>query len=66
MKHKTVKTIRKHLLYVRDLMKRFESALNQDEPFYISLKNTHQKSTLKIHIKENKIKPSEIVKDIYD
>lgn len=56
MKHKSVKTIRKHLLYIRDLMKHFESALNHDEPFYISLKNTHQKSTLIIHIKENKIK----------
>lgn len=56
MKHKTVKAIRKHLLYIRDMMKHFEDALHQQEPFYISLKNTHQKSTLKIHIKETKIK----------
>ncbi|NJH68502.1 DEAD/DEAH box helicase [Staphylococcus agnetis] len=56
MKHATIKAIRKHLLYIRDMMKYFEKAIQQHQPFYLSLKNTHQKSTLKVHIKENKIK----------
>lgn len=56
MKHATIKAIRKHLLYIRDMMKHFDNAIQRQQPLYISLKNTHQKSTLKVHIKENKIK----------
>ncbi|PCF64898.1 ATP-dependent helicase [Staphylococcus intermedius] len=56
MKHKVVKTLRKHLLYIVDQLRAIETGLKAGHLFYISLKNIHQKSTIKIHIKDASIK----------
>ncbi|ARJ51869.1 helicase C-terminal domain-containing protein [Staphylococcus lutrae] len=56
MKHKVIKTMRKHLLYIVDQLREIETGLKAGHLFYISLKNIHQKSTIKIHIKDDAIK----------
>lgn len=56
MKHKVVKTLRKHLLYIVDQLREIETGLKAGHLFYITLKNVQQKSTIKIHIKDASIK----------
>lgn len=56
MKHKVVKTLRKHLLYIVDQLREIEIGLKAGHLFYITLKNVQQKSTIKIHIKDASIK----------
>ncbi|EGQ2870752.1 ATP-dependent helicase, partial [Staphylococcus pseudintermedius] len=56
MKHKVVKTLRKHLLYIVDQLREIETGLKAGHLFYITLKNVQQKSTIKIHLKDASIK----------
>ncbi|PNZ80923.1 exonuclease domain-containing protein [Staphylococcus microti] len=56
IKHKTVKTLRKQLLYIVAQLKPFEEGLKNGKVFYVSLKNLDQKSTIKLHIKETDVK----------
>ncbi|MCS4485447.1 helicase C-terminal domain-containing protein [Staphylococcus americanisciuri] len=56
IKHKTVKTLRKQLLYIVSQLKPIEDGLKRNSIFYISLKNLDQKSTIKLHIKHTDVK----------
>ncbi len=56
MKHKVIKTMRKHLLYIVDQLRHIENGLKDGHMAYLSLKNLQQKSTIKIHIKDHSVK----------
>lgn len=56
IKHKTVKTLRKQLLYIAAQLKPIEDGLKHNKVFYVSLKNLDQKSTVKLHVKETDVK----------
>ncbi|REH92683.1 ATP-dependent helicase, partial [Staphylococcus felis] len=56
MKHKVIKAVRKHLLYIRDQLRELEKNIEKGHTFYISLKNINQKSTIRIHTKNTLVK----------
>ncbi|MCG7341929.1 DEAD/DEAH box helicase family protein [Staphylococcus auricularis] len=56
MSHKTVKTIRKQLLYINDSFKAIEQSLLAGHMCYLSIKNLNQQSTIKLHVKDYDVK----------
>ncbi|UXV33911.1 3'-5' exoribonuclease [Staphylococcus sp. IVB6181] len=56
MSHKTIKSIRKHLLYINDHFRAIEQSLKEDHTCFLSIKNLEQKSTITIYVKDYKVK----------
>ena len=53
--HKTIKSIRKQLLYLNDRFKQIEQSLKDNHTSYISIKNLSQKSTIRL-VKDYEVK----------
>ncbi|MBL7565254.1 helicase C-terminal domain-containing protein [Staphylococcus saccharolyticus] len=56
MGHKTIKSIRKQLLYLNDKFKQIEQSLKDNHTSYISIKNLSQKSTIRLLVKDYAVK----------
>lgn len=56
MSHMTVKTFRKQLLYINDKLKSIEQSLKTGHTCYLTIKNIHQKSTIKLNVKDYAVK----------
>ncbi|GGB80575.1 helicase C-terminal domain-containing protein [Staphylococcus nepalensis] len=56
MSHKTIKTVRKQLLYITDRFRAIENSLKNSHISYLSIKNIHQKSTIKLNVKDYDVK----------
>lgn len=56
MSHKTIKSIRKHLLYINDHFRAIEQSLKEGHMCFLSIKNLEQKSTITIYVKDYKVK----------
>lgn len=56
MSHKTIKTLRKQLLYLKDKFKDIEQSLKADHTSFISIKNLAQKSTIRLYVKDYEVK----------
>ncbi|BBD89999.1 helicase C-terminal domain-containing protein [Staphylococcus caprae] len=54
--HKTIKSIRKQLLYLNDRFKQIEQSLKDNHTSYISIKNLSQKSTIRLLVKDYEVK----------
>ncbi|MBX5318261.1 DEAD/DEAH box helicase family protein [Staphylococcus caprae] len=54
--HKTIKSIRKQLLYLNDRFKLIEQSLKDNHTSYISIKNLSQKSTIRLLVKDYEVK----------
>lgn len=54
--HKTIKSIRKQLLYLNDRFKQIEQSLKDNHTNYISIKNLSQKSTIRLLVKDYEVK----------
>ncbi len=54
--HKTIKSIRKQLLYLNDRFKQIEQSLKDNHTSYISIKNLTQKSTIRLLVKDFAVK----------
>ena len=52
MTHKTIKTLRKQLLYVNDTYRNIEQSLKDKHTAYLSIRNLTQKSTIKLIVKD--------------
>ncbi|MGA4513675.1 helicase C-terminal domain-containing protein [Staphylococcus caledonicus] len=56
MNHKTIKTIRKQLLYINDNYRNIEQSLKAQHTAYLSIKNLAQKSTIRLIVKDYDVK----------
>ncbi|WP_210122812.1 MULTISPECIES: helicase C-terminal domain-containing protein [unclassified Staphylococcus] len=56
MSHKTIKTVRKQLLYINDKFRAIETSLKNNHTSYLSIKNINQKSTIKLNVKDYDVK----------
>lgn len=56
MSHKTIKTVRKQLLYINDKFRAIETSLKNNHISYLSIKNINQKSTIKLNVKDYDVK----------
>ena len=56
MNHKTIKSIRKQLLYINDSYRNIEQSLKNNHTAYISIKNISQKSTIRLIVKDYDVK----------
>ncbi|GGG85098.1 ATP-dependent helicase [Staphylococcus pragensis] len=56
MTHKTIKSIRKQLLYINDSYRNIEQSLKNNHTAYISIKNISQKSTIRLIVKDYAVK----------
>lgn len=56
MSHKTIKSIRKHLLYLNDHFRAIEQSLKDGHTCFLSIKNLEQKSTITIYVKDYKVR----------
>lgn len=54
MKHKVVKTLRKHLLYIVDQLREIETGLKAGHLFYITLKMSNKSRRLKFILKTHR------------
>ncbi len=54
--HKTVKSLRKQLLYLKDKFKNIEQSLKAGHTSFISIKNLSQKSTIRLYVKDYAVK----------
>ena len=52
MTHKTIKTLRKQLLYINDTYRNIEQSLKDKHTAYLSIRNLTQKSTIKLIVKD--------------
>ena len=51
MSHKTIKSIRKHLLYLNDHFRAIEQSLKDDHTCFLSIKNLEQNQQLQFMLK---------------
>src|SRR5699024_10268138 len=56
MSHKTIKTVRKQLLYITDRFRAIENSLKNSHISYLSIKNIYQKFTIKLNVKDYDVK----------
>ncbi|MGX0550356.1 ATP-dependent DNA helicase DinG [Staphylococcus hominis] len=54
--HKTIKSIRKQLLYINDNYRHIEQSLKQNHTAFISIKNLNQKSTIRLIVKDYEVR----------
>lgn len=54
--HKTIKSIRKQLLYINDNYRHIELSLKQNHTAFISIKNLNQKSTIRLIVKDYEVR----------
>ena len=54
--HKTIKSIRKQLLYINDNYRYIELSLKQNHTAFISIKNLNQKSTIRLIVKDYEVR----------
>ena len=54
--HKTVKSLRKQLLYLNNKFKNIEQSLKDNHTSFISIKNLTQKSTIRLYVKDFAVK----------
>ncbi|PTI35478.1 helicase C-terminal domain-containing protein [Staphylococcus warneri] len=52
MSHKTIKTMRKQLLYLKERFRQIEQSLKNHHTSFISIKNLSQKSTIRFFVKD--------------
>lgn len=56
MSHKTIKSVRKQMLYINDRFKAMEQSLKNNHTSYLSIKNLSQKSTIRLNVKDYNVK----------
>ncbi|PTK86801.1 ATP-dependent helicase, partial [Staphylococcus gallinarum] len=56
MSHKTIKSVRKQILYINDRFKDIEHSLKNNHTSYLSIKNLNQKSTIRLNVKDYEVK----------
>ncbi|RQM96151.1 helicase C-terminal domain-containing protein [Staphylococcus warneri] len=56
MSHKTIKTMRKQLLYLKERFRQIEQSLKNHHTSFISIKNLSQKSTIRLFVKDYAVK----------
>ncbi|GEP78427.1 helicase C-terminal domain-containing protein [Staphylococcus carnosus] len=56
MSHKTIKSVRKHLLYLNDHFRAIEQSIKDNHTCFLSIKNMEQKSTITIYVKDYKVR----------
>lgn len=56
MSHKTIKTMRKQLLYLKECFRQIEQSLKNQHTSFISIKNLSQKSTIRLFVKDYAVK----------
>ncbi|PTF14804.1 helicase C-terminal domain-containing protein [Staphylococcus devriesei] len=56
MNHKTIKTMRKQLLYINNNYRNIEQSLKAQHTAYLSIKNLAQKSTIRLIVKDYDVK----------
>ena len=56
MNHKTIKSVRKQLLYLHDKFKLIEQSIKDHHTSFISIKNLAQKSTIRLLVKDYDVK----------
>ena len=56
MSHKTIKSVRKQILYINDRFKEIEHSLKNNHTSYLSIKNINQKSTIRLNVKDYDVK----------
>ena len=56
MSHKTIKTMRKQLLYLKERFRQTEQSLKDNHTSFISIKNLSQKSTIRLLVKDYAVK----------
>lgn len=56
MSHKTIKTMRKQLLYLKECFRQIEQSLKNHHTSFISIKNLSQKSTIRLFVKDYAVK----------
>ena len=56
MSHKTIKTMRKQLLYLKERFRQIEQSLKNHHTRFISIKNLRQKSTIRLFVKDYAVK----------
>lgn len=56
MTHKTIKSIRKQLLYINDSYRQIEQSLKDNHTAYLSIKNLTQKSTIRLIVKDYEVR----------
>ena len=56
MSHKTIKTMRKQLLYLKERFRQIEQSVKNHHTSFISIKNLSQKSTIRLFVKDYAVK----------
>ncbi|ANZ33349.1 helicase C-terminal domain-containing protein [Staphylococcus carnosus] len=56
MSHKTIKSVRKHLLYLNNHFRAIEQSIKDNHTCFLSIKNMEQKSTITIYVKDYKVR----------
>lgn len=56
MSHKTIKTMRKQLLYLKERFRQIKQSLKNHHTSFISIKNLSQKSTIRLFVKDYAVK----------